>query len=542
MINNEPENKNFGYVAVNIVQANNVGSRAASDVFENGTSDENYAQKGLFFIFNTGANPTLVNQPQLVDLSDAGQTGTAPEVEAVYNAVLVIDGVEERPSSDIQIVCVLNAPATLASGVTVGMTTIDDLSKLVGNYSAHERGTFIMSNSVYRETADGVKILGAEVKNEQIKENANLALADPVNVYVERVVAKIRAKLNPDGFTNSGATIIVDGEKKELDIDVKGITLANVVENQAYLLKNIEGFGTTSDEYSKWVWDKNNKRSYWETMPAAEISYVNKIYNNLPSFNTGASSDKPILEEYVLPNTSSQKTSVLVTAQLKEKGKTYEEGKGFEFVYLRGYYCTPDNAKDLIANYVANGGYWKKTADNKYEQLAGSDFEWKNKNDLAKLGVTLPYDLKSYEQVARVKGTLDIYTRNASGDYVLSSVDAVNEHIAGTATSHPYVARVYTDGMCYYHVNIDQTPVAQAQIVDPTQKPKNNTFEGIVRNHIYELTLNSITGIGTPVFNPDEVIIPDKPVDENLYFLSARINVLAWRVVKQGIDFTGKNQ
>ena len=58
-----------------------------------------------------------------------------------------------------------------------------------------------------------------------------------------------------------------------------------------------------------------------------------------------------------------------------------------------------------------------------------------------------------------------------------------------------------------------------------------------MRNHIYDLTLSSIKGIGTPVFDPDDVIIPERPDIENLYYLAARINVLAWKVVSQTVNF-----
>lgn len=58
---------------------------------------------------------------------------------------------------------------------------------------------------------------------------------------------------------------------------------------------------------------------------------------------------------------------------------------------------------------------------------------------------------------------------------------------------------------------------------------------GIVRNHWYKVTLNSITGLGTPVYDKDKTIDPTTPKDENTY-LAARVNVLQWRVVSQKVD------
>lgn len=68
----------------------------------------------------------------------------------------------------------------------------------------------------------------------------------------------------------------------------------------------------------------------------------------------------------------------------------------------------------------------------------------------------------------------------------------------------------------------------------------SSKFEGVIRNHVYDLTLNSISGVGTPVFDPNDVIIPETPDEETLWYLGAEVNVLKWRIVKQTVDFTGK--
>jgi hypothetical protein len=53
---------------------------------------------------------------------------------------------------------------------------------------------------------------------------------------------------------------------------------------------------------------------------------------------------------------------------------------------------------------------------------------------------------------------------------------------------------------------------------------------GFVRNHWYQLSITELTKPGHGVWEPDEPIVPDP--NDNLYTLSARINVLAWKVVK----------
>ena len=80
----------------------------------------------------------------------------------------------------------------------------------------------------------------------------------------------------------------------------------------------------------------------------------------------------------------------------------------------------------------------------------------------------------------------------------------------------------WTDGKCYYYVNVEHFGSDAYSV-------------GIVRNHWYNLTINSIKGLGTPVFNPDEEIDPDKPEEEN-YFVAAEVKILKWKMVSQSVD------
>lgn len=539
VINDEPENNNPGYLAVNIVQPKSVGSRAdAEDQFEDGTEEENSASEGLFFIFtdkNNSAQATLVNAAQRLPLvRQTPGTSNKPQIEAMYQAVLVITGQKTEPTG-IQIVCVLNAPA----GMEDGVTTLADLEAKIADYSSTGKNQFVMSNSVYKATAEGEKILGTKVT--QAYKTELEARANPVDIYVERVVAKIRAKFG-GSFNNQGASIYVDGLPTTLKIVVKGVTIANIVADKAYLFKNINGFGTGSDDFASWVWNPDNKRSYWETMPNEELKFKNKSYK-LTNLGTG----EYLFNEYVLPNTSDTKTCVMLTAQLQDN-----DGNAFEFVSINGIYYKTETALSLIANAAKNAGYRKKTGENTYETLAPSDFEWKDNaalvkdlgdaaTDADKAAVKIGH-LKDYEQVARVKAGVTVCILGADNKVVEPSEatpnqykDALHTLLAGSETARPYVGRYYKDGMCYYFVEIDHTPVAADRGYTGTKE-----FKGVVRNHIYDLTLNSIKGVGTNVFDPEQIIIPQKPDEDELWYLAAKINVLSWRIVNQNVDFQGK--
>lgn len=52
---------------------------------------------------------------------------------------------------------------------------------------------------------------------------------------------------------------------------------------------------------------------------------------------------------------------------------------------------------------------------------------------------------------------------------------------------------------------------------------------GLVRNHVYNLSVTSIEGLGTAVSEPTEPIVP--PIETQDYFVAYRLNILNWAIV-----------
>ncbi|MDE6716902.1 MAG: fimbria major subunit [Muribaculaceae bacterium] len=57
---------------------------------------------------------------------------------------------------------------------------------------------------------------------------------------------------------------------------------------------------------------------------------------------------------------------------------------------------------------------------------------------------------------------------------------------------------------------------------------------GVVRNHVYDLTINKIEGLGTGIGEITQPIVP--PTENEQYYISTRIRVLQWRLVGQSVD------
>lgn len=127
--------------------------------------------------------------------------------------------------------------------------------------------------------------------------------------------------------------------------------------------------------------------------------------------------------------------------------------------------------------------------------------------------------MKDYEVVATLASNVgELYVKDGE-TYKTVSKDDVN---AALAKEEAQVRS--TDGSTYYY-----TPIKHLGSEGTLGE------YGIVRNHSYQVTIQNIQGYGTPVYDPDKVIDPMIPSDDNTY-LAARINVLSWRVVSSNVD------
>lgn len=52
---------------------------------------------------------------------------------------------------------------------------------------------------------------------------------------------------------------------------------------------------------------------------------------------------------------------------------------------------------------------------------------------------------------------------------------------------------------------------------------------GVVRNHVYNLEITGISGLGVGLASEDQPMVP--PMDPENYYVAARLNILAWRIV-----------
>lgn len=518
------------YLAVNIVNVGTTPTRAAD--YEDGIGKESQIDKIRFYFFHADGSPyiltgTTQTNANWLEENTHTQSGLAPTnpgtVDQITNAILVIKGV--TASAPSKVIAVVN-PATLT---TLGndkkslndlLNPVVDKTFVIGN-GATASG-FVMSNSVY--ASENRKVCENDISG-HVKQTQADAESAPVEIYVERVAAKVRGTLDATKFDNgttkwnNGKPGIKVGTYSSYDIyavvDGWGVADEN---DQANLEKQITPTWTNSALGFTSTWTTSDyHRSFWET--SAAFSTTGKPVNHAFRDYTNNSTEYV----YTLPNTSN--TPIPATpANAKYNGNTrtkflvathlmYNDGTSWKNAELCTYKGIDYLGVDVLKNQIAfESGYYRESATvpGKYERITKDEITFKK--------ATTGGD---YLVVPTLVTGKTYYTKGGSETSPTYTVDT-----APAISTEP--AQVRTEGMAYYYIPIRHLG-------------SDNTVAeyGIVRNHLYDVNVTGMEGFGTPVYNDTWKIIPTVP-DETKTYLAAKINVLQWRVVTQNVNLDHK--
>lgn len=477
----QPENPILGedaYVAVTISSPSDAFTRGTSDSddFEAVGSDAENKVTSATFIFFDGSDK-VVDIQTIADFTndsnwESGSDAT-PKTEVISKAVLVISAEKTIPE---KMLVVLNHTVT---GLTEGTSSLTDAIALVGSYNGQTEGQFVMSNSVY---VDGGNVVNATaIPSSSIKTTADAAKEAPVNVYVERVLAKVKVGLAADAEKDSelklnNGTVITYYPK------YNGFVMGNLA-TSSYLVKNLSASYPEWDDWTTWN-DAPNYRSYWANCP--DFSYEN------PYDLTDAS----VTDKYCFENTKSR-TEIVVGAKLMNTNGTVDKGDdtALDIVKYLGEYWL---YSDYVAEALSLLSSYKKIGD---VALAADDLEPKSTG------------VKSYEIKLALKDGVTLIGGETAKTEVNAKLAAME------------VAWHWNDGSTYYFTDIKHFG---------TDAGKNDY--AVVRNHIYSINITKIKGLGTPVADPEKPIDPEKPTDLD-YYLAAKVNILQWKVVSQDVSF-----
>lgn len=530
------------YLAVNIVNVGATPATRATDDYENGTTEESTITKVRFYFFNGDGSPYLIKNPGVegvtggdpknwLEASPADDTSNpAPSpVEKITQTVLVINGVQS--AAPAAIVAVVNPGTVDAAKIQDGETM--RLSELrystVGSQFYKKDATtgdvsdFVMSNSVYVNAGEDVC---ASLVAGHVTTSEETARTKPVDLYVERVVAKVTADVDKTAFklgngtdwdANKYGTKAPVGKSGDYDVYavIDGWGLAN--ENgKAEVEKQVKKTWTDGNlGFSPWT-TADYHRCFWESSVAFDAGTAGNQPVN-PTFNQLKANMQDVL--YTLPNTPDSKVTNLKDNDLTKFAVAatlrYQDADGnwhnaeicrYNGVSILGI----DNLKRQVA--LTFSQYYTSTDATNYTQLSKDDIDFKNPDGTMqqyRVTPTLAND---------PTGNKKYYTKTTTGTTsTFTEVDKAT--VLGAIEADK--AEIRLGGRAYYYVPV---------------KHLGGTGElaeyGIVRNHFYKITLSGITGFGTPVYDPEKVVDPIVPTYENTY-LAARVQVLQWRVVNQ---------
>ena len=558
---NGSENPNIAseaqYLAVNIVNVGTTPTRAAGD-YVNGTDDENQINKIRFYFFHADGSPyVLTNTTETTTGTDVNWleqnppiTTTPPTpagqgtVDKVTEAVLVIQG--KSAAAPATMVAVIN-PETLKDNATLNNNGTVTLSELRDSkfdtqfYKLNAAGTtneaFVMTNSVYRE---GGNTICPTLVSGHLETTDAAAKANPVNIYVERVAAKVSAKVDVDANklkTGNGTDWATDQYGMEVGTFGKSTKIYAVIEgwgvadenSQAMLEKQIDATWTNASlGITPWN-TADYHRSFWETMkPAVGTDIYEKANHSFNQYKSKIANNFTNIT-YTLPNTTqtvvsdvyndNNLTKFLVAATLKYyDGTTWRNA---DICRYRGieYMGGEAKLKEVVA--ATYNKYYTKNTAGEYEPLAASDIKFDYTRSVENTVAKKVADCQMVPTL--VDATKEYYTKTVSSTGTTYTLVANNNDVVKDIEMYPADIRV--NGKTYYYVPIRHLGAATT----------NPAYYGVVRNHYYQINLQSLKGFGSSVYDPDREIKPVIPAEETSY-LAAKINVLQWRVVSQDVN------
>ncbi len=510
------------YVAITL--ASNEATRAEDEldkVFGDGTDEESAVGSAYVFFFRDGvAFPVsysdsdkttteggTCNYLSLNNLNMKPEADDTNSVSDYSDEILVIENYRgEYPN---QIVAVLNWVPTAPSYSIADLQT-----QLLNIQNSDEK--FVMCNSVFADEATPKQtIIAAPITEANIgtKEDADNKRLVPVQIYVERLAAKV--VFQHDGVYATGETVVdrTNGANEEIAVSAKvlGYELFDAYYD-SWLVKKIDP--EWSNTVLGFIWnDSPNYRSYWADSETGRTVFEFPATNSF-EWNTNPG------EQYCGENTRgvvggvNDRTKVVVKAQLVNAadGVTPVEVVN----WLGQTYVNEDYLKIVVAN-TLNEKYFSSTDEKTYVGLMPEDLRCVERNSNAEKAYYVDFQLSTNANNFGIYKTW--YMKSADGTYTkIASIDAMNAELLEV---HP--ALVYNDGMTYYYTDIRHLA--------------NNTDKvgayGVVRNHVYVVNIDGITSFGTPIYNPTQDFVEVETPEEIYTYVSAKINILSWRMVER---------
>lgn len=506
-------------------------------------------------------------------------------VEKVMTATLGINlkDTESCPAQVLAVInptnAVLNLPNGDSNEENINGPSLEQIRGVVTDYlTGLTNNNFVMSNSVYVDNNEIV--YATPLSEDNFASTPAAAAASPVIIYVERVLARLDLGF-ADAFFESGIT--PEGKDFKIfkagDIEVRTTTTTEGADgettttsssydqavyvkflgwnvttttNMSRLVKDIDkSWGTYAILGDGMIWNTADyHRSFWAINPNT-TTFPNFGYQygtfNVPSqevadnVNIATALAFPTekgkytvtyLQENAAPFESNTEapvkpSQVIIGAQLVNA-----QGEPLTIAQWGYNYYTMEGLTNQLAN-VLNQLYSVTTSTNGekvYTRIQPADLAFQYQDPIGSQSTDKNYwvyaVLNTKVPAGSPEGTVAAAQRTwqlgKSADTTpFADAAAVNNYIRDMVNH----VMIWETGNTYYYFDIRHLGV-------------NNEvpgYVGVVRNHIYRSTITSVAGLGVPVYDPDQTIIPETQGPDDAV-IAAEIRILQWRVVSQGYD------
>lgn len=551
-----------GYATFTINLPSTNGTRADGDpTYAQGTADEYDVNDVTLLIFQKTATSKSEGDYTFVDIAELGNmapwkdennsggiTASATITAKLSNVALTGEG----STSDYYALAILNNKnskgedkITLPTSSTTSSTTPPvTYGSWNAASNAHEakfkdntKGFYMANAPVYIKDGEPTTLVNID-KVYATKQKAETNAA--TTIHVERGLAKVTVASADftKTFTPSGTKY----NKDEVKITAWNLDVTNKSTFPIHKTTGLNSPFTTiwsastdpAPSTGRFVDAANSafKRVHWGVDPnystdLDETARKNAFNILAPNAEINGTAKEP---QYCLENTfdikhmlQGQTTRVVFKATYKPDGIT--EGKTFYKIGNSTDLWSEENLKKQIKTVALN-----VMGITKAEEQVKYDVDLSKGSNIS--GVAGHQHLVKAENIT--------YSGEATSSKVNSAaITAINEKLglsdaAGIST--------YLNGEAYYiarikHFGDDLTPWSEGDKTygdnDETQNNKYLGRYGVLRNNWYELTVNSVSGPGTPDV---PTIKPTEPDDESYKYISVSVKILSWAKRSQSVD------
>lgn len=534
-------------VAISMAQADTRATADEDNLYASGTAAEYAVANALFYFYD--ANGNFVAEAK--GFSDGAVDTSDANVDYRSQTMIILTNLdsENLPS---YMVTILNRP----TGFSGTLLPLKDLLNQINLDYKTDDGNFVMTTASYARSTykneERVPYYVTELSDDMFYSTlaaATAADAKTVDVYVERLAAKVQVSLSADLLSSTNTTVLTatDGSKRYLH-KITGVNENGKNQLQdyyvellnwgldgrmqvSYMMKHINESWTNTDLGFTWN-NETDHRSYWgmsynystqghdyfyptkyiegelEEDSLSELKYISaaEISRPFTGTNYGYCMENTNSISLIKASYPSCLTSVVVLARIVDK-----DGNPLDHTlvnFMNKYYTESDYILTAISQLKLD----EVSVDSSRSiTLTAKDFQ------LANVG----------------NGEVFIELSDAGKKTLASDDDALINSINDQLKSfnETAVATAYKDGYMYYNIPIQHRNGNGAADRDSI---KEATY-GVVRNHWYQISINSVSTLGKGIYDPEEpIIVNDK--DQQFYYIGANVNILSWAKLTQSSD------